>query len=74
MKSITNPAPGKEIKYPCLMALKNMPEYVVLFKSAGVGTIVADPNNNNLGFYSALWDMTTFAPYNGEIILSNETN
>ena len=58
-------------KYPCLMIGKDG-KNIVLFHGNGKGMVVGLPTAMYCqGYYSAKWDMDTFAPYNGTVTLSN---
>ena len=74
MKSVkkTNDLKG-EIKYPMLMAAHSSSgSIVVLFHNECYGTVVySEREQQPVGHYSKVWDMSGFTPFDGTIELSN---
>ena len=75
MKSvkITNDFKG-EIKYPMLMTAHNSSgAIVVLFTNKHFGTVVySERKEQPIGYYSEVWDMSGFFPFDGTIQLTND--
>ena len=45
---------------------------IVLFFEKGKGIVVGLPTeDNSVGYYSDIWHMRSFIPYNGTVTLSN---
>lgn len=71
MKStIVEKVGDQNTKYPCLMVCN--PTLVVLFTSHGTGIVVGGNKDfQNISWYSTSWDMNSFKPFNGQVILEN---
>ena len=74
MKSVkkTNDFKG-EIKYPCLMTADgDFGAIVVLFHDKCRGTVVySERKEQPIGYYTEVWSMSGFTPFNETIELSN---
>jgi hypothetical protein len=72
MKSRLNPTPPPPINYPTAMESRHN---VVMFYEACKGQIVGikvESPSVKIGQYYDNWDMKTFTPFKGDIILSIE--
>lgn len=62
-------------EFPSLGVARQTPDFVVLFSSPGVGTVVspsADPQiNHDFGQFTTDWDMDLFEPFTGNLLLRN---
>ena len=72
MKSVIK-TKKEEIKYPCLMTADgDFGAIVVLFTDKCFGTVVySEREEQPVGYYSKVWDMSGFVPFDGTIELSN---
>jgi ribosome-associated toxin RatA of RatAB toxin-antitoxin module len=67
---VNNKEQNAEIKYPCLMISDNY-ECIVLMQKEETG-IALKHENQEMGYFSNMWDMSEFKPFNGTITLSND--
>lgn len=62
--------------WPKLMCSQTREDFIVIFSSPGVGTVLCDTDRAlkpyPVGYYATDWDMRTFEPFHGEITLKNE--
>ena len=69
---VKNKVSFSEIKYPCLMISTDL-YCIVLFNECECGTCIYNgKTNNEIGKYYEKWDMDSFVPFNGEVILKND--
>ena len=76
MKSIRRDSAVESYPYPKLMITEDK-RIVVLFDNHGEGTVLHSSNPEdgwNIGEYNDVWDMSKFVNFNGEILLSNESD
>ena len=61
----------KEFDFPCLMEDKEGLGYLILMIEKSKGFALKHPAEK-VGYFSEVWDMFAFKPFNGTIKLSNE--
>ena len=66
---INNKEQNTEIKFPCLMISEK--GNLVFMTEIGHGFALKH-TKKDIGYFSDLWDMDNFKPFNGSITLSNE--
>lgn len=62
------------IEYPCLMQHYKL-KFVVLFINSTTGTVVALMEEDcswPVGYHSAAWYASSFKPFKGKLVLSND--
>lgn len=66
---------NQELKYPCLMRVRDYPENIVLLYSKNKGVVVAcgEDKRWGVGFHSFNWGQPSdFEPYYGSVTITQE--